>query len=79
MNISDRLWDGGITGLIGGKQRRRTKVIGLVLVLVAFQTVRVEAGLIAGFGAVIVVSALAGLILRLRKRYAGVSLDSAEY
>ena len=79
VNVSDRLWDGGLTGLIGGKQRRRTKLIGVVLALVIFQTVRVEAGIVAGFGAVILYSTLAGLILRLRKRAAGASLDSTEY
>jgi hypothetical protein len=41
--------------------------------------VRVEAGIVAGFGAVILYSALAGLILRMRKRATGAPLDSTEY
>lgn len=79
VNVPDRLWDGDITGLIGGRQRRRPKLIGVILAFVVFQTVRVETGFIAGFGAVILFSALAGLVLRLRKHAAGASMDSVEY
>jgi hypothetical protein len=79
VKVSDRLWDGGLTGLVGGKQRLRTKLIGTALGLVVFRTVQVEAGIVAGFGAVIIYAALAGLFLRLRKRAAGAPLDSTEY
>jgi hypothetical protein len=79
MNVWDRLRDGGLTGLIGGKQTRRTKLIGVGVALLIFYAVRIAAGIVAGFAAVIIYAALAGLVLRLRERAAGPSLDSTEY
>jgi hypothetical protein len=78
VNVWDRLRDGGLTGLIGGKQSLRAKLIGSTIALLIFYAVRGAAGILAGFAAVIIYAAFADLMLRLSKRAAGASLDSTE-
>ena len=77
--ISDRLWSGGITGLIGGAERRRSKLIGTPGAFLLFFALRPVTGFLVALIAVAIYSTVAGLVLRLRKHRAGVPLDSLDY
>jgi hypothetical protein len=74
-----RLRRGGLTGLVAGEEKTKTKAlaggIAGVLFLLAIPTV----GVLIGLAGVVLYSVVWGLVIRFRKRRAGVPLDSADY
>ena len=74
-----RLRRGGLPGLIAGEEKLRSKLFGAVLALVIFFAAAPTVGVLIGLAAVIVSSVAWGVVIRLRKRRAGVPLDSIEY
>jgi hypothetical protein len=79
MGVGDRLRRGGLTGLIGGEEKRRSKLIGSGVAVLLFLGLAPLVGVLVALLAVVVYATLSGLVLRLRKRSAGVSLDSTDY
>jgi hypothetical protein len=79
MGVGDRLRSGGLTGLIGGKEKRRSKLIGSGIAVLVFLGLAPIVGVLFALLAVVAYATLSGLTLRLRKRRAGVSLDSTDY
>jgi hypothetical protein len=77
--VFKRLRRGGIPGLIAGEEKPRSKVIGGAVAALVFLAAIPRVGVLVGLGFVIAFSVLWGLFIRIRKRRAGVPLDSADY